>query len=153
MGIQSAGPPPPPTAGATTARAPGATDLAEAEAAVTALYQEHALGLVRLGSSLDGFNTLITPDGTKIVCVTGAHNSPGGVATEFSVSTGGIVGILRGEPVTAGSTISTPVQDVLWSSMTGSTLIVATGAGAGVLTADQFTPIPGATIDTPDAAW
>jgi RNA polymerase sigma-70 factor (sigma-E family) len=52
MGIKPPGPLPP--AGATTARGPGAPELAEAEAAVTALYQEHALGLVRLGHVMLG---------------------------------------------------------------------------------------------------
>jgi len=54
MGIQPPRPLPSPAAGATTARAPGAPDLAEAEAAVTALYQEHALGLVRLAHVMLG---------------------------------------------------------------------------------------------------
>lgn len=54
MGIQPPGPPPPRAAGATTARAPGAPDLAEAEVAVTALYQVHALGLVRLAHVMLG---------------------------------------------------------------------------------------------------
>jgi hypothetical protein len=117
------------------------------------------------GSYLLGTNTIITPDGTEIVCVTGTQSSlssvateqPSGVATEYSVSTGKIVGFLGGQ-LSASSPASTPrvsrpVQDVLWSSTTGSTLIVATSTGAGVLTGDQFTPIPGYPPLTWNAAW
>ncbi len=117
------------------------------------------------GTLLLGTNTIITPDGTKIVCVTGTQSSasaaatsqPSGVATEYSVSTGKIVGFLGVQPTessagSAGSVI-TPVQNVLWSSPTGSTLIVATSTGAGILTGGQFTPIPGYPPLTGNVAW
>jgi hypothetical protein len=121
--------------------------------ASSTLVVEWPEGILALGT-----NTIITPDGTKIACVTGANSRGlGGVATEYSVSTGKIVGILGEEPggSSAGNTMSvaTTVPDVLWSSTTGSTLIVTTSTGAGVLTADQFTPIPWSEPVTAMAAW
>jgi hypothetical protein len=110
-------------------------------------------------------NTIITPEGTTIVCVTATQSSlnrviteqPSGVATEYSVSTGKVVGFLGVPPTASGAestpSVSTPVQNVLWSSLTGSTLIVATSTGAGVLTGDQLTPIPGYPLLTWNAAW
>ena len=96
------------------------------------------------GDSLRGFNTLVTPDGTTIVCATDTNSasprSPS-VATEFSVRTGAV------------TTVNAPAQDVLWSSMTGTTLIVLTGKGAGVLNGNKVTPIPGFRTQSPDTAW
>ncbi len=118
------------------------------------------------GSLLLGTNTIITPDGSKIVCVTATQSSlagvvtssPNGAATEYSVATGKVVGFLGGEqPVVVGAPGTRSevvlVQDVLWSNATGSTLIVATSTGAGVLTGDQFTPIPGYQPLTWNVAW
>jgi hypothetical protein len=103
------------------------------------------------GRLLLGTNTIISPDGTKIACVI-RQPSLSGVATEYSVSSGKIVAFLgvqvnahseiTSNPAVSTPSVVTPVQNVLWSSTTGSTLIVATSTGAGVLTADQFTPIP-----------
>jgi hypothetical protein len=82
-------------------------------------------------NSLDGFNALITPDGSKIVCATLSETRTGGSGlraeagdlafTEFSARTGRVVRTLgnwriRGFPV--------QVQDVLWTSRSGSKLIV-----------------------------
>ena len=88
---------------------------------------------------------------SKIACVI-SQLSLSGVATEYSVSSGKIVGFLGvqvnassqiiSNPAVSTQSVVTPVQNVLWSSTSGSTLIVATSTGAGVLTADQFTPIP-----------
>jgi hypothetical protein len=109
-----------------------------------------ALGVVIHGSrtdpgdSLTGFNTLLTPDGTTIVCATvmnSASPSAPALATEFSVSTGTV------------TTVNTPVQDVLWSSMTGTTLIVLTSKGPGVMNGNKVTPIPGSPTQIPDTAW
>jgi len=96
------------------------------------------------GDSLFGYNTLVTPDGTTIVCATvmnSASPSSPGVATEFSVSTGTV------------TTVNAPAQDVLWSSMNGTTLIVLTSKGAGVMNGNKVTPIPGFPTQSPDTAW
>lgn len=105
------------------------------------------------GDSLDGYNALLTPDGARIVSVTDLNGSPA-MTTEFSVSTGWIAGLLGAQEL--GSTVSTvrPVQDVLWSGTTGSTVVVLTSSyGAAVLSGNQFTPIPGSSQLTDDTAW
>lgn len=114
------------------------------------------------GKLLLGANTIISPDGTKIACVI-RQLSISGVATEYSVTSGKIVGLLGVQitanpqiidnPVDSTPSVVTPVQNVLWSSTTGSTLIVATSTGAGVLTADRFTPIPRYPSLAGDVAW
>ena len=102
-------------------------------------------------------NTLITPDGTKIVTVTQLAAQqpgpvPGGRVTEFSVRTG------RVERV-AGTGSVLP-WDVLWTSPSGRTLIVIGAAGAhltrsvlGILTGRHFTLLPGAPPETDNIAW
>jgi hypothetical protein len=113
------------------------------------------------GSYVLGTNTIITPDGTKVVCVTSlpglATERFSGVATEYSVTTGKIVAFPGAQPtlISAGPTATavTPVQNVLWSSPTGSTLIVATSTGAGVLTGSQLTSIPGYPPLAANVAW
>lgn len=110
------------------------------------------------GNSLTGMNALITPDGTTIVCVTTSHRSADGVATEFSVSTGALVRVLAapGTAASAAGTDPSPgtaAQDVLWASTTGTTLIVLTGTGAGVLSGNGFTPVPGTSVRTGRAVW
>jgi hypothetical protein len=44
-------------------------------------------------------------------------------------------------------------QDVLWTNAMARTLIVATATEAGVLTGNQFTPIPGTSRINPSVAW
>ena len=84
-------------------------------------------------------------DGTDVLAaprqgMNSASPSSRGVATEFSVNPG-------------VATETGPAEDVLWSNMTGSTLIVMTHTGAGVLNGDQVTPIGGYSTHSPDAAW
>ncbi len=43
-------------------------------------------------------------------------------------------------------------RDVLWANSSGSTLIVQ-AAATGVLTANQFTPIPGSPPNTLNITW
>jgi hypothetical protein len=109
------------------------------------------------GNSLYGMNTLITPDGTKIVCITTSHDRGSGVATEFSVSTGEIVSVPAGPGSAASPSGSArspaPLEDVLWASATGSTLIVLAGNSDAVLTRNSFTPIPLTSLTTGLAIW
>lgn len=99
-------------------------------------------------NSLASFNTLITPDGTKIVCVTATAPATAQI-TEFSVRTGQIVRVMAMRPVTSAGLAA---RDVLWANSSGSTLIVQ-AAATGVLTASQFTPIPGSPPNTLNSAW
>jgi hypothetical protein len=93
-------------------------------------------------NSLAGYNTLITPDGTKIVCATTTPSVTGQI-TEFSVRTGQIVRVM-------GAGLAP--QEVLWTNNSGSTLIVQ-AAATGVLAGNQFTQIPGAPLNTLNSAW
>jgi Tol biopolymer transport system component len=98
-------------------------------------------------------NTLLTPDGTRIVAATSFypphHTGPGGYVqiTEYSASTG--------KPLLHEDRFSASVgwQNVLWSSPDGSALIISDPRGAkdqyggrsnvlGVLASNKFTPIP-----------
>jgi hypothetical protein len=107
-----------------------------------------------------GTNTLLTPDGTKIVTAT-----PQGI-TEFSVRTG--------QPILSedqfqfdwqklGWAAGPPWQDVLWAGPGGQALIVSDPRGKpgpygpryilGVLTANTFTPIPNGADPGALIAW
>jgi hypothetical protein len=92
-----------------------------------------------------GTNTLLTPDGTKIVTAT-----PQGI-TEFSVRTG--------NPILSEDQFHLGLlgwQEVLWAGPGGQTLVVSDPRGKpatdpgpvlGVLTGNTFTPIPNGTYD------
>ena len=105
------------------------------------------------------FNTLLTPDGSKIVCATDTRTEQPATDvlafTEFSARTGKAVAVLGRWRITGH--IPTEIQDVLWASADGSTLLVAAhqpGAAAssqgnfrirfGVQRRNHFTPLPGA---------
>ena len=102
-------------------------------------------------------NTLITPDGTKIVTVTQLaarqpSSAPGARVTEFSVRTSRVERIVGTGPVLP--------WDVLWTSPSGRTLIVIGSAGAqparlvlGILTGQHVTLLPGAPPETNNIAW
>ncbi len=98
--------------------------------------------------SLTSFNTLITPDGTKIVCVTATPSATGQV-TEFSVRTGQVVRVLDAHPA---SSAGLAVQDILWTNGSGSTLIVR-ATQTGVLAGHQFTTVPGVPQNTLNITW
>lgn len=110
------------------------------------------LGLGHIKSGPSG-NTLITPDGSRIVTVAlGPHSTTAEVA-EFSASTGQRVSSSRLE--NAG-----PPWSVLWTSASGSTLVVsvqrraqAGGSLVGVVRGRQFTPLPRAPLNTVNIAW
>jgi hypothetical protein len=121
--------------------APGAS----LQAAKLVVAFPNKAGALTLGSE----NTLITPDGSKIVVgtMTQAPKSPYATAleiTEFSVRTGKIVRSL--DRFRFGS--PGPYQDVLWSNASGTTLIVSDPRGKaeatvpGVLSGNRFTALP-----------
>ena len=109
-------------------------------------------------------NTLLTPDGTRIVAATSFypphHSGPGGYVqiAEYSARTG--------MPLSHGDRFSPSIgwQDVLWASSDGSALIVSDPRGKkdsygaranvlGVLAGNQFTPIPHSPSGFFQAAW
>lgn len=94
-------------------------------------------------------NTILTPDGTKIVVPTMTQTAKSPYATqseitEFSASSGKIVRSL--DQFRAPGPEHN--QEVLWSNSSGSTLIVADPRGkhgqpvTGVLTGNRFTALP-----------
>jgi hypothetical protein len=91
-------------------------------------------------NSLNSYNTLITPDGTKIVCVTTGPSAAG--VTEFESATARIASVTYPQGM-----------EVLWTSASGSTLIVSNPATVGVLAGGRFTPLPGASDVDVMSAW
>ena len=99
-----------------------------------------------------GTNTLLTPDGTRIVTAT-----PQGI-TEFSVRTGQL--ILSQDQFHLGVY---GWQDVLWAGPGGQALVVSDPRGKrtrygpahilGVLTGNTFTPIPHGADQSAQIAW
>jgi hypothetical protein len=105
------------------------------------------------------FGTLLTPDGSKIVCATDTRTEQPETDelafTEFSARTGKAVAVLGRWRITGH--FPTEIQDVLWTNADGSTLLVAAhqpGATAsaqgnfriqfGVQRRKHYTPLPGA---------
>jgi hypothetical protein len=116
------------------------------------------------GGTLATMNTLLTPDGTKIVAATNFypphHTGPAGYVqiTEYSASTG--------KPLFHEDRFSASIgwQDVLWSSPDGSALVITDPRGTkdrygarsnilGVLANNKFTPIPHAAYPGRFLAW
>jgi len=99
-------------------------------------------------------NSIITPDGTKIVTVASRTRGGRSGVMEFSVRTGQPV-----IPPPARNITSLEPWDVLWSDSSGRTLIVEAQSGpsgaplTGVLRGGRFTPLPGAQVQTNNAAW
>jgi hypothetical protein len=99
-------------------------------------------------------NSIITPDGTKIVTVASRTRGGRSEVMEFSVRTGQPV-----IPSPTGNTTSLGPWDVLWADSSGRTLIVEAQSGpsgaplTGVLRGGRFTPLPGAPADTTNVAW
>lgn len=96
-----------------------------------------------------GLNTLLTPDGTKIVAAT-----PQGI-TEFSARTG--------TPILSEDQFRAGWQEVLWAGPDGTALVVSDPRGKktpygrsnvlGVLTGNKFTPIPYGADESIQIAW
>jgi len=99
-------------------------------------------------------NSIITPDGTKIVTVASRTRGGRSGVMEFSVRTGQPV-----IPSPTGNATSLGPWDVLWADSSGRTLIVAAQAGpsgaaqTGVLRGGRFTPLPRAPADITNVAW
>jgi hypothetical protein len=99
-------------------------------------------------------NSIITPDGTKIVTV--ASRTRGGRygVVEFSVRTGQPV-----IPPPTGNTTSLGPWGVLWADSSGRTVIVEAQSGpsgaplTGILHGRRFTPLPGSPVQTNNVAW
>jgi len=96
-----------------------------------------------------GLNTLLTPDGTKIITAT-----PQGI-TEFSARTG--------NPISSQDQFRDGWQEVLWAGPAGTALVVSDPRGKttpdgpsnvlGVLTGNTFTPIPHGADESSKIAW
>ena len=100
-------------------------------------------------------NTLITPDGSRIVTVTTGRSGSDYRVTEFSASTGRTLGPGPGHSARAAA-----AWNVLWTSPDGSTLIVEAGPGRGqagpgpdILRDGRLTPLPGAPSGTVNLVW
>jgi hypothetical protein len=91
-------------------------------------------------NSLGSYNTLITPDGTKIVCLTTGTTVNG--VTEFDAATARV----------ANDTYP-QATDVLWTNASGSTLIVSNASTVGVLAGGAFTPLPDSSDVGIMSAW
>jgi hypothetical protein len=146
--------------------APG-NDLRSSRLILDFAHEQESLHFVHgKASSIFGYSALLTPDGTKIVLATVTETKPpirSELAfTEFSASTGNAVRVLGRWRFSA---YPGQVQDVLWTSLSGSTLIVVAhkpGANAithnmanypieiGVLTGNKFTPLHGVPLANTD---
>ncbi len=99
-------------------------------------------------------NSIITPDGTKIVTVASRTRGSRYGVMEFSVRTGQPV-----IPSPAGTITSLGPWDVLWADSSGRTLIVDAQSGpsgaplTGILHGGRFTPLPGPPVQTSNVAW
>ena len=99
-------------------------------------------------------NSIITPDGTKIVTVASRTRGGRSEVMEFSVRTGQPV-----IPPPAGNTTSLGPWDVLWADSSGRTVIVDAQSGpsgaplTGILHGGRFTPLPGSPVQTSNVAW
>jgi hypothetical protein len=148
------------TLGAYRDLAPGATNirLLDTTAPSTSLASSKIVLTFPNGGAF-GINTLLTPDGTRIVTVT-----PQGI-TEFSARTG--QPILSEDQFSAAQFRGGPQevdrQYVLWAGPGGQALVVSDPRGKptpfgpdtilGVLTGNTFTPIPHGTYQSVQIAW
>jgi len=149
------------TLGAYRDLAPGATNirLLNTNAPGTSLASSTIVLTFPSGGAF-GLNTLLTPDGTRIVTAT-----PQGI-TEFSARTG--QPILSEDQFSpnqfpAGGPQEVDRQTVLWAGPGGQALVVSDPRGKptpygpdtilGVLTGNTFTPIPNGTYQSVQIAW
>jgi hypothetical protein len=114
------------------------------------------------------FGTLLTPDGSKIVCATDTETEQPPSAelafTEFSAQTGKVVAARDRWPIAGHWPME--IQDVLWTNADGSTLLVVAhqpgvpaspagdfGIQFGVLRGNRYTPLPGAPNPNQLSVW
>jgi hypothetical protein len=141
--------------------APGATNilLLDTTAPGTSLASSKIVLTFPSGGAF-GLNTLLTPDGTKIITVT-----PQGI-TEFSARTGQPIlskDQFSANQFPAGGPQEVDRQTVLWAGPGGQALVVSDPRGKhtpygpdtilGVLTGNTFTPIPHGTYQSIQIAW
>jgi hypothetical protein len=107
-------------------------------------------------------NVIITPDGTRIVTVAIRTLPSRGTVTdqaqiaEFPVRTG-----VTGSPPPAVNVSQTRTPwNVLWTDVSGSTLIAEEGSApttnssaVGIVARGRFIPLPGAALNTDNVAW
>lgn len=115
------------------------------------------VAFIGLGHVKDGplGNTIITPDGTRVVAVTRPHGTAQAQLTEYSASTG--------QPVSTpgrGAAGRLVPWDVLWTSRDGSTVIVSIAAARypapsamGIVWHGRLTVLPGAPSGAVNIAW
>jgi len=141
--------------------APGSS-LAASRVAVSRYWDGSVNSRFRHGRAVNDimmFGTLLTPDGSKIVCATDTETQRPQTDelafTEFSARTGKVVAQLGRWRITGHW--PTEIQEVLWTNADGSTLlVVAHQPGVtvdsqggfpiqfGVLRGNRYTPLPGA---------
>ena len=147
--------------GAYRGLAPGATNIRLLDTTAPGTSLASSQIVLSFPSRADfGLNTLLTPDGTRIVTVT-----PQGI-TEFSVRTG--TPILSEDQFSAaqfpaGGPQEVDRQSVLWAGPGGQALVVSDPRGKatpygpdtilGVVTGNTFTPIPNGTYESIQMAW
>ena len=147
--------------GAYRGLAPGATNIRLLDTTAPGTSLASSPIVLTFPSRVDfGLNTLLTPDGTRIVTVT-----PQGI-TEFSARTG--TPILSEDKFSAaqfpaGGPQEVDRQSVLWAGPGGQALVVSDPRGKptpygpdtilGVLTGNTFTPIPHGTYQSIQIAW
>ena len=147
--------------GAYRGLAPGATNirLLDTTAPGTSLASSKIVLTFPDGGAF-GMNTLLTPDGTRIVTAT-----PQGI-TEFSARTGTLIlseDQFPADTFPAGGPQEVDRQTVLWAGPGGQALVVSDPRGKptpygpgtilGVLTGNTFTPIPHGTYQSLQIAW
>ena len=147
--------------GAYRGLAPGATNirLLDTTAPGTSLASSKIVLTFPDGGAF-GLNTLLTPDGTRIVTAT-----PQGI-TEFSARTGQPIlseDQFPADTFPAGGPQEVDRQTVLWAGPGGQALVVSDPRGKhtpygpdtilGVLTGNTFTPIPHGTYQSLQIAW
>ena len=147
--------------GAYRGLAPGATNVRLLDTTAPGTSLASSTIVLTFPDAADfGLNTLLTPDGTRIVTVT-----PQGI-TEFSARTG--TPILSEDQFSAaqfpaGDPQEVDRQSVLWAGPGGQALVVSDPRGKatpygpdtilGVLTGNTFTPIPNGTYQSIQIAW
>jgi hypothetical protein len=110
--------------------------------------------------TLDGMNTLLTPDGTKIVVATMTQAAKPPYVTRFEITEfSARSGKIERSMDQFRSLHAARSQEVLWSSSSGGTVIVSDPRGKkgqpviGVLSGNRFTALPGNPQYVQQIAW
>ncbi len=147
--------------GAYRGLAPGATNIRLLDTTAPGTSLASSKIVLTFPSPADfGLNTLLTPDGSRIVTVT-----PQGI-TEFSARTGQPIlseDRFSADQFPAGGPQEVDRQSMLWAGPGGRALVVSDPRGhpgpygpgtiLGVLTGNTFIPIPNGTYQSSQIAW